>query len=173
MVLLASERLSGQGGSNPALVTAAMVLGPQIVTALIAGSVGKGADGWGRKPLLLLGFALLPGRALLFLLSPAPWFAAAIQLFDGLSAAIVGVLSPLVVADVVRGSGRYNLAQGLAGTAIGVGAAASNAGFGYLAQFYGFTAGFAGTAAAGLLGLAAVFWLLPETRPGDDLPAHL
>jgi MFS family permease len=173
IVLLATERLSAQDGSHPALVTSAMVLVPQIVTALIAGWVARRADSWGRKPLLLAGFACLPARALLFMMASAPWFAAAIQVLDGLTAAIIGVLSPLVVADVVRGSGRYNLAQGLAGVATGIGAALSTLVFGYLAEVHGFAAGFIGLAGAGLLGLAAVFWLLPETRPGADLPAHL
>jgi MFS family permease len=173
IVVLASERLGLQDGSHPALVTSAMVLVPQIVTALIAGWVARRADSWGRKPLLLAGFAFLPARAALFMLAPGPWFAVAIQGLDGLTASIIGVLSPLVIADVVRGSGRYNLAQGLAGAAIGIGAALSTVGFGYLAEICGFAVAFITIAVAGLLGLAAVFWLLPETRPGADLPAHL
>jgi len=49
----------------------------------------------------------------------------AAQLLDGISAATLGVLIPLVIADVTRGSGRFNLAQGAVGAAVGIGASAS------------------------------------------------
>jgi sugar phosphate permease len=69
---------------------------------------------------------------------------------------------PLVIADLTRGTGRYNLAQGFAGTATGIGAAASTASSGFAVQFLGYTAGFLGLAAVGLVGMATLYWLFPE-----------
>ena len=120
---------------------------PQVVTALIATWVGHCAETWGRKPLLLLGFGVLPVRAALFSLAPSPWYLVPIQMLGGLTAAVIGVLAPLVIADVTKGTGRYNLAQGAVGTASGLGASASTIASGFLAQSLGYGAAFYGLAA--------------------------
>jgi len=165
---LASERLSAEHGSESELVTSALVVVPQLVTAIIAAWVARRAEDWGRKPLLLAGFAVLPLRALLFAVAPGPWYLVAIQGLGGLTAAVIGIMTPLVIADVTRGTGRYNLAQGAAGTATGIGAAVSTTISGYVAQLFGFGIGFLGLAAVALAGLALVYWWLPETRPKLD-----
>lgn len=152
------------------LVTSALVVVPQLVTALIAAPLARRADDWGRKPLLLAAFALVAIRAGLFAVSPGPWFLIAVQALDGLTAAAIGILMPLVVADIMRGSGRYNLAQGALGTATGIGASVSTLVSGYAAQDFGYTAGFFGLAAIGLAGLGVVYWLLPETQPEEYRP---
>ena len=64
----------------------------------------------GRRPLLLIGFAALPIRALLFAVSADPLFLVGLQLLDGISGAVVGVLTVLVTADLTHGTGRFNLA---------------------------------------------------------------
>ncbi len=138
---LAGERLGQQHQHESELVTSALVIVPQLVTALIATWVAGRADAWGRKPLLLAGFAVLPVRATLFALVANPWFLVPVQALGGLTAAVIGVLMPLIVADVTRGTGRYNLAQGAVGTATGLGAAASTSAISYVGQFFGYTAG--------------------------------
>jgi MFS family permease len=102
---------------------------------------------------------------LLFAVAPGPWYLVAIQSLGGLTAAVIGIMTPLVIADVTRGTGRYNLAQGAAGTATGIGAAVSTTISGYVAQLFGFGIGFLGLAAVALAGFALVYWRLPETRP--------
>src|SRR5262245_18165933 len=92
------------------------------VVALLAPLVGRQARRWGRRPLLLIGFGALPIRALLFAWTADPLFLVGLQLLDGISAAIVGVLTVLVTADLTHGTGRFNLAQGIIGTASGLGA---------------------------------------------------
>src|SRR5262249_42227519 len=67
------------------------------------GSLGWQARRWGRRPLLLIGFGALPIRALLFALTADPLFLVGLQLLDGISAAIVGVLTVLVTADLTHG----------------------------------------------------------------------
>jgi len=161
---LVSERLAQQHQHESELVTAALVIVPQLVTALIATWVAGRADVWGRKPLLLAGFAMLPIRAVLFTVVPNPWYLLPIQALDGVTAAVLGILTPLVIADVMRGTGRFNFAQGAVGVASGIGAAVSTTASGYLVQTLGFTAGFFGLAGTGLAGLAFLWWFMPETR---------
>ena len=71
--------------------------------------VGRYADVWGRKPLLLVGFAALPLRGVLYTLVPDPVALVAIQVLDGVGAGIFGAVFPVVVADVTRGSGATTL----------------------------------------------------------------
>jgi len=82
--------------------------------------VGRTADTWGRKPLFLAGFAILPIRAVLYTLSDNSFWLVGVQVLDGVGAGIFGALTPLVIADIMRGTGRYNLAQSAIATMVGV-----------------------------------------------------
>jgi hypothetical protein len=64
-------------------------------------------------------------RCLSFAATSEPVLVIAVQLLDGISAATLAVLVPLVLADVMRGTGHYNLAQGAVGTAVGMGASSA------------------------------------------------
>jgi MFS family permease len=88
----------------------------------IALLVGRTADNWGRKPLFLAGFAILPIRAVLYTFSDNSCWLIGVQLLDGVGAGFSGALTPLVIADIMRGTGRYNLAQGAIATVHGIGA---------------------------------------------------
>jgi hypothetical protein len=103
---LASGQLGQRHQRGSELILSALIVVPQLVAAWVVR-----ADDWGRKPLLLLGFELLP-RAALFALAADSWYLVAAQILDGVTAAVIGIMMPLVVADVTRGSGRYNFAQG-------------------------------------------------------------
>jgi len=103
----------------------ALIVVPQIIIVLLAPWTGRRAESWGRRPLLLIGIGVLPIRALLFTLITDPVFLIAVQMLDGISGAVLGILTALVVADLTRGTGRFTLAQGLVGTIAGIGAALS------------------------------------------------
>jgi predicted MFS family arabinose efflux permease len=165
MLPLAGESLIYQGESRSSLIVSALIVLPQIVVAAMAPWVGRQANNWGRRPLLLIGFGALPIRALLFALIPEPQALLAFQLLDGVSGAVVGVLTALVVADLTNGTGRFNLAQGLVGTASGVGASLSTALFGVIAVSFGRTVVFLSIAAAALVAVLVLWFLMPETRP--------
>jgi predicted MFS family arabinose efflux permease len=92
------------------------------------------------------------------------------QLLDGVSGAVFGVLVPLVVADVTRGTGHFNLALGIVGTAIGVGATLSTTLAGYVSDHFGSHTAFLVLAAIAAAGLACIWALMPETRPDDETP---
>jgi len=126
-----------QGDSRTSLIVSALIVLPQIIVAVIAPWVGRQAKNWGRRPLLLVGLGALPIRALLFMLITDPPLLLLIQLLDGISGAVIGVLTALVVADLTTGTGRFNLSQGLVGTASGIGASLSTALFGLIAASFG------------------------------------
>jgi len=150
----------------PVLIAVCIVV-PQAIVALVSPTVGAKAQAWGRRPLLLIGFAALAVRGILFATVRDPYFLVAVQLLDGITAAVFSVLVPLTVADVTFGSGHFNLAQGIVGTATGIGASLSTVLAGYVSDIFGSNVAFLGLAAVAALGLAAIAVLMPETRPGS------
>jgi MFS family permease len=153
-----------RAGSEASLVIAACIVAPQAVAAAISPWVGRAAEGWGRRPILILGFAAVPIRGMLFAVIPDPYPIILIQLFDGLSAAAIGVLTPLIVADITRDTGGYTTALGVVGLAIGGGATLSTTAAGLIADQLGNEAAFLGLAAIGLCATLLVGTVMPETR---------
>jgi MFS family permease len=142
-----------------------LIVGPQIIVALLAPWVGRTAASAGRRPLLIIGLAAVPIRAALFLLMPGPALLIAVQLLDGLSGATLGVLTALVIADITSGTGRFNLAQGLVGALSGVGASLSTSISGVVVERFGQSAGLLGVLAVGLIAVVIVVVFMPETKP--------
>jgi MFS family permease len=100
-----------------------------------------------------------------FALVSSPYLIVAVQILDGVCAAVLGVVLPLVVADVMRGTGRFNLGLGIVGSAVGIGAALSTTLAGYILDHFGSSLAFWSLAAVAVCGLGLVWLLLPETRP--------
>ena len=153
----------------PVLIAACIVV-PQAIVALMAPSVGRKAQQWGRRPLLLIGFGALAVRGVLFATVHDPFLLVAVQLFDGVTAAVFSVMIPLIVADVACGSGHFNLAQGIVGTTTGIGASMSTVLAGYAADRFGDSVAFIGLAGVAALGLALIWFVMPETRRACDVP---
>jgi MFS family permease len=147
------------------MLIAACIVGPQIIVALFSPWVGEKAQKWGRRPLLIAAFTALPIRGILFATVTEPYLLVTIQLLDGLTAAVFSVMVPLTIADLTRGTGRFNLTQGIVGTMMGAGAALSPILAGYMSDTYGSQSAFLALAAIAALGLTAVCALMPETRP--------
>jgi MFS family permease len=168
MLPLVASVVTMQSSRWATVLIAACIVVPQLVVAALSPWVGERADSWGRRPLLLLGFAALPIRGLLFVFVSNPYLLVAVQLLDGVTAAALAVLVPLVVADVTRGSGHFNLGQGAVGTATGIGAALSATFAGYMTDRFGSGSAFAGLAITALTGLAVLWLLMPETKPEED-----
>ncbi len=154
-------------GRQSSLTLSVLVIVPQILVALMAPWAGRRAQTWGRRPLLLVGFGALPIRALLFTVVTDPVILAAAQVLDGISGTMLGVLQPLIIADVTRGTGRYNLAQGLAGIISGVGASLSTTLSGLIAANLGQATGFVAVTAIALVAVAVLWAFMPETRPAQ------
>jgi MFS family permease len=152
-------------GRSSSPIMSALIVGPQIIVALLAPWVGRTAASAGRRPLLIIGLAAVPIRAALFLMMPGPALLIAIQLLDGLSGATLGVLTALVIADLTSGTGRFNLAQGLVGALSGVGASLSTSISGVVVERFGQAAGLLSVLAVGLVAVVIVIVFMPETKP--------
>lgn len=168
--LVGTEMTVRSGTWATALIAACIVL-PQLVVAVIAPTIGRLAVTIGRRPILILGFAALPVRAAVLAVNSDPAVIIAAQLLDGLCAAVLGVLVPLSLADISRGTGRFNLAQGIVGSATGIGAAASTTVAGYLAARFGAPLAFAGLAITAVCALLTVLLAMPETKPDLNQPS--
>jgi predicted MFS family arabinose efflux permease len=144
---------------------AACIIVPQFIVALVSPWIGRSAQRVGRRPLLLLGFAVVPIRALLFATLTDPFVLVTAQLLDGIAAAVFTVLSPFIIADITRGTGRFNFSLGVVGTAMGIGASLSTTFAGYASDHFGSALTFVALAAIAAAGLALVWSLMPETGP--------
>ena len=178
MLPLVAGELTSTAGHAANLVIAACIIAPQILVAALSPLVGRSARLWGRRPLLLAGFAALPVRgALLAAAGANQGLIVTVQALDGVTAAVIGVLLPLVAADLTRGTGRYNLCLGLLGLAAGLGAVFSTTIAGLIADELGPEAALLALAAVGAGSVAALI-ALPETglrtaaraRVGADHP---
>jgi MFS family permease len=162
---LASSALTKRATGEANLFIAACIVFPQILVALLSPTVGRIADKYGRRIVVLVAFAALAVRAALLAWITQPALVVAIQAFDGIAGACVGVMVPLVTSDIAGRSGHFNLCLGLVGFAIGIGATVSTTLAGWTADHFGDAAAFLSFAIIGALGAVLVWAALPETRP--------
>src|SRR3984957_8904766 len=160
---LVGQKLAAAYPKEATAMMSACIVAAQAVMLPIALLVGRTADGWGRKPLFLAGFAILPIRAVLYTFSDDSVWLIGVQLLDGGGAGIFGALTPLVIADIMRGTGRYNLAQGAIATMVGIGASLSGLGAGVIVDHFGYSATFLALGAAALVAVMVFFTQMPET----------
>jgi predicted MFS family arabinose efflux permease len=174
MLPLLGEMLAKGQGRSSMMFMSACVVTTQLVITLIASWSGRKAGSWGRKPLLLIAFGVLPVRGLLYTLTHKTGELVAIQILDGVGAGIFGVVSVLVIADLTQGSGRFNLTLGAISTAVGIGASLSQVIAGSIVHHVGFNAGFLFLAAVAAAAFGILYFFMPETRDKQFLnPARL
>jgi MFS family permease len=165
MLPLAGAAVTMRAGHFANVIIAACIVVPQVIVALMSPWVGRLAEKIGRKPLLLLGWGALPLRGLLLAVLPGSWPLVMGQAISGVSAAVFGVLLPLLAADLTLGTSHFNLCIGILGLAMYLGAAASTTMSGGIADAAGMEAAFMVLAAVGAVGFLAVWLAMPETRP--------
>jgi predicted MFS family arabinose efflux permease len=164
MLPLLGEMLAKGQGRSSMMFMSACVVTTQFVITLIASWSGRTAGTWGRKPLLLIAFGVLPIRGVLYTLTSNTGLLVAIQIMDGVGAGIFGVVSVLVIADLTRGTGRFNLTLGAITTAVGIGAALSQVIAGSIVHHVGFRAGFLFLAGVAAAAFAILYFFMPETH---------
>ena len=164
MLPLLGELLAKGQGRSSMLFMSACVVTTQFVITLLSSWSGRKAGTWGRKPLLLIAFGVLPIRGILYTLTSNTELLVAIQILDGIGAGIFGVVSVLVIADLTRGTGRFNLTLGAITTAVGIGASLSQVIAGGIVHRVGSHAGFLFLAAVASAAFAILYFFMPETR---------
>lgn len=163
MLPLVGQRLAQGKSVDPTVYMSACVIVAQLVMIPSANITGWLAT-TARKPIFLVGFGVLPIRGVLYTLNNNPYFLVSVQILDGIAGGIFGVLSVLMIADLTKGTGRFNVTQGLLNTAIGIGAGLSNLIAGFVVQKTGYNSAFLMLAAIALVALAVFWFLVPETK---------
>jgi len=165
MLPLVGQKLALQDKNLGTSLMSACIVAAQVVMVPMAMLVGAKADAWGRKPLFLIALSVLTVRGCLYPLSDNPYWLVGVQLLDGVGAGIYGAVFPVIVADLMRGTGRFNVAQGAIITAQGIGAALSTTLAGIVVVQAGYSAAFLTLAGVAIVGLGIYFFLMPETQP--------
>jgi MFS family permease len=164
MLPLLGQKLALAHPGEETLLTSACIIIAQLVTIPAALLIGGLADRWGRKPLLLIAFAALPLRGLLCAVLDSPLWLIAAQVLDGIGFGLFDALLPLLLADILRGTGRYNVGRGVIGTVQGVGGSLSNAVAGGIVVAAGYGTAFLTLAGCAVIAFLLVLVAMPETR---------
>jgi MFS family permease len=165
MLTSVSQLLSKTVGKDLATsLTAACIVAAQLVMVPVAIVVGRHTDKWGTKPIFLVAFAFLAARGALYTVSDDPYWLVGVQALDGVGAGIFGALFPVVIADLTKGSGRFNVSQGAVATTQGLGAALSATLAGSVIVWAGYSASFLTLAAIAVAGLVLYLVAMPETK---------
>jgi MFS family permease len=169
MLPLAGQMLAKGAPGQDVVALGACMVAAQLVMVVVAAGVGRAVKaGVGRKKIFMVALVVLPVRGLLFALTDNPYAVIAIQLLDGVSAGIFGVVAIVIASDLMRGTGRFNLAQGATSLAVGIGAGLSNLTSGFVVDRFGFSTGFVVLAVVAAAALALFALFMPETGPRDE-----
>ncbi|MBA3922667.1 MAG: MFS transporter [Nostocaceae cyanobacterium] len=167
MLPLVSQLLAkGRPPESATLYLSACIIVAQLVMAPTSAWVGRLAES-GRKPIFLFGFIVLPIRGVLYTLWHNPYYLVSVQILDGLASGIFSVLSVLVIADFTKGTGRFNLTQGLLATAVGLGGFFSTLMSGFLVEKAGYNFTFLVLAAIAAVAVAVLWFFVPESKTDD------
>jgi MFS family permease len=164
LLMLISGTLTTQG-TNPSLLIALCIVLPQIIVALASPTVGRFAERYGRRLVLMVGFSMLPLRCLLYASTQNPTLLVAVQVLDGVAGACFGIMVPLIVSDVAGGTGHFNLSLGAVGFGIGIGSTLSTPAAGWMADHFGARWAFIALLGIGVIALLLTAFVMPETRP--------
>jgi MFS family permease len=167
MLPLIGENLAKATTEQSPLWMSGLIIVPQIVVAIFAPWVGYHSEKKGRRPLLLIGFALEPIRAALLAFSANYFFLVLAQVLNGITGAIIGVLTIIVITDLTAGTGRFNFAQGAVGATMGLAASLSTLATGFVFQGFGSLIGFLAIATVAVAATALLALFLTETKPPD------
>ncbi len=165
MLPLIGENVAATIPTASSIWMSGLIIVPQVVVAAFAPWVGYHSEKRGRKPLLLIGFAAEPLRAAILAFTSNYALLIVAQILNGVSGAVIGVMTVLVITDLTAGTGRFNLAQGAVGAMIGIAASASTLATGFLFQGVGNFGGFIAIAVVAGAATALIWVFVNETKP--------
>lgn len=168
MLPLIGEELPRQNGHSSPVYMSACIVVAQLVMIPVSFASGRLAGRWGRKPILLTGFAALVLRALLFSISKSPNYLVGVEALDGVGTGVAGVITVLIISDLAKGTGRFNFLQGGMQACLGIGAFLGNLLAGLSAKSFGFPPTFCALACVALGGLLLFAMKMPETAERPD-----
>jgi MFS family permease len=163
MLPLAATQITKRHPELADVLIAVTIVVPQLIVAAMSPWVGRSSDRLGRRPIMILGWIMLPMQGILYAAAPTPYALLVCQMLSGVSAAVFGVTMTLVAADLTHENGRFNLTLGALGVAIAVGASISTTLAGVAADAFGDSAAFLGLALAGAAGTLLLWLAMPET----------
>lgn len=167
MLPIASSAVTRRAGDEANLIIAACIVLPQLVVVAISPWVGRLAQERGRRFVLLIGFMMLPIRGALLAFVEDPMILILVQGLDGISAATLNVMLPLMAADLTRGSNRFNLCLGFFGLSVSIGGTISTTLGGAVASWASTSAAMTMLALIGLACFLLAWAALPETRDAE------
>jgi len=118
----------------------------------------------GRRPLLIISYIFLVLRGIGFTVIKIPAAMVALQILDGISAGIFGLVLTIVIADFCRHNDSFSSTLAAIYMIMTLANGLSEFSSGMLANYLGFNATFAILTAVAFVGLMIVVTLLPETR---------
>jgi MFS family permease len=163
MLPLVGQKMGLSDKKNSALYLSGAIIIAQGVMIFVASIAGRNAD-HGRKKIMLIAFLLLPLRAFLFSIIGDPFLLSFFQILDGIGAGIFGVVSILMMADLSKGTGHFNLLQGIVYSSMGLGGALSIIYGGYVVKSYGYNIGFVSLAFTGIVAFMFFLFFIKETK---------
>jgi MFS family permease len=165
VVPLLSQTIGESKAANSSLQISGLIVSTQLVVMLLAPWVGYLSEGYGRKPLLLLGFGVEAIRSVLLAVTTDYNFMLVGQALGGVTSAIVEVLVIVIITDLTARTGRFNLVGGAVTMLLGIAASLSVAASGFLFGAVGHAPTFMSFAVIAGLSTILAWALLPETKP--------
>jgi len=169
MLPLLGQAAVARGHANPSGFTALTIIVAQLVMIPMALLAGRHAQRSGYWLLVKAALLSLPLRGLVAATWDSDWALIPVQVLDGVGAGLLGVALPGLVAQTLRGTGHVNAGLGAVMTLQGLGAAASPALAGWIAQRFGFDAAFLSLGGIAVLALALCWF----GAPAEPRAAHL
>jgi MFS family permease len=167
MLPLVGREVSLGKSTNSSLYLSACVIVAQLTMVPVCYICGKQVHK-GRKWLLVIAFIVLPIRAICYTLNNDPYYLVSVQILDGVAAGIFGVVSILMVADLMGKSGNAIFAQGLLVTVADLGGSVSNVMSGFIVDAAGFPSAFYILAGVAVGALMLLWFAVPETMRKDN-----
>ncbi len=127
---------------NASLFTAETIVIAQLVMVVASFAAIRLIRLRGYWWVILFSFLALPVRGLVAAFAIKGWGVIPVQALDGIGAGLQSVAVPALVAQLMQGTGRVNIAQGAVMTFQGIGAALSPALGGLIVDHYGYPACF-------------------------------
>lgn len=164
LLTLVGQKLGTEQPGSGLVLTSALIVGAQLGMLAASILVGKCGDVLGHRLLMAVGCGLLPVQAVLTVLDSSPSWLIAVQAFGGFGTGLFAAITPIWLADATRGSGRYNLSQGVMAAMRALGATSSGLLSELMVESTGYTAAFLG---CGIIGAIAsiLLWLGLAERP--------